>query len=329
MDCSICIVSYNVKSYLRACLQSLYDHSDGLKLEVLVCDNASQDGSVDMIRKEFSEVLLFPMNTNLGFAAGMNVTLREAKGDYILLLNPDSELCEGSLQNMIRFLKENPRCGIVGPKLLNEDGSTQKGIRQFPTPLTSLARNTFLKKIPFFKNRIDFYSMRHFDLELPSLVDQVSGAAMLFSRQTFEKIGFLDERFFIFFEEVDYCKRAKEFGIEVRYFPKAEVLHHGGKSRKSVNTFAMITRLQSEMKYHKKHMSPALYPLYIMLFKLCYLSSLFFECLGDLAVYCFCRGAKLFQPSFCESKRMQKRKEKTDFRCFFIQKKLFTFLFQF
>jgi GT2 family glycosyltransferase len=300
-----------------------------LKFEVLVCDNASQDGSADMIRKEFADVCLFPMDSNLGFAAGMNVTLRKAQGDYLLLLNPDTCLHAGSVQSMIRFLKENSHCGIVGPKLLNENGSIQNGVRQFPTPLVSLVRNTVLKKTPFFKNRVQFYSMRHFDLKSFSVVDQVSGAAMMFSRKIFEKIGFLDERFFIFFEEVDYCKRVKKSGLEVCYFPEAKILHHGGKSRKPVNTFAMITRLESEMKYHKKYMSPLLYPLYNVFFKIFYLLSMFFECLGDVALHCFCRGAKFFQPSFRENQRIQSRKNKSDFRWFFLREKLFAFLFRF
>ena len=136
-----------------------------------------------MMVNEFPQVHFFPLQQNIGFAAGCNIALKASKGKYLLLLNTDTELCDQSLEKMMSFLESHSQAGIVGPQLLNPDRTLQNGLRKFPTPSVLLARYTFLKKIPFFKKQIDLYRMRNKDLTVYSEVDQVSGAAMMFSRQ--------------------------------------------------------------------------------------------------------------------------------------------------
>ncbi len=230
MDLSIIIVSWNTKDLLQKCLHSIYLHQADLSLEVYVVDNNSSDQTVEMIRNDFPQVKLISNNLNFGFAKANNQAAKVAKGDYILLLNPDTEISPNSLSKAINYLKTHPNCGVLGAKLLNYDKTIQPSVRNFPTiwPIFLM----LIKAPKFFKhlNSIDHYLKIDLDYTKIQSVDQVMGAFMMMSREKFKQIGYLDERFFIWFEEVDLCYRFKKSGQVVIYNPEIEIIHYGGQS---------------------------------------------------------------------------------------------------
>jgi hypothetical protein len=325
---SICIVSFNVRSYLERCLNSVYRTGAELEPEVLVVDNGSVDGSVEMVRERFPRVRLFTRDKNLGFAAANNVALREAGGDYLLLLNPDTECLPGSLQTLVKHLESRPECGIVGPLLLNEDDTPQNGLRRFPTPGVVFARNTFFKHLPFLRRKIDRYHMRHVNLEESRSVDQVSGAAMMFRRDTFEKVGLLDENFFIFFEEVDYCRRVREQGLDVYYLTDARIYHFGGKSRDGIKAEARWLHLESQFKYLRKVMSPGAFKVFNLFFKGAFLLSNALSAVGNILTRMIYRVRIAVNPEFRYSRKYRAQESRARFLRYLFLKKLKIFLFR-
>ncbi|MFA5029524.1 MAG: glycosyltransferase family 2 protein [Patescibacteria group bacterium] len=229
MDLSIVIVSWNVKELLNKCLTTISKNSAGLSWEIVLVDNASSDGTVETVRQKFPEVKLIANKQNLGFAKANNLALKEAQGEFILLLNPDTEVLSGSLEKCLAIIKDNPRIGILGCQLLNSDKSVQPSVRRFPRlwPILLL----FLKLPKFFSFKsVNRYLAKDFDYQKEQTVDQVMGAFMLLPKRVIGEIGPLDERFFIWFEEVDFCRRARQKGYQVFYTPQAQIIHHGGQS---------------------------------------------------------------------------------------------------
>ncbi len=223
INVSVIIVSFNTKKLLRKCLASIEKIETGdWRLETIVIDNASFDGSPEMIKKEFSQVKLIANKKNQGFAKANNQGLKIAKGDYLLLLNSDTEVRSGPLQKLGEFAQNRPQVGVVGAKLLNPDGSIQPSVYHFPTIWRAIKeywfglKGTYEKYAPMFEKEVG--------------VEAVTGAAMLIPRGTIEKIGLLDERYFMYFEDLDYCRRVRRAGFKVFYLPTAEILHHHGQS---------------------------------------------------------------------------------------------------
>ncbi|GBC93005.1 N-acetylglucosaminyl-diphospho-decaprenol L-rhamnosyltransferase [bacterium HR15] len=250
---TIQIVNWNAREHLRAALRSIYAHAPRFPFEVLVLDNASQDGSVQMVEKEFPQVRLLVSERNLGFAKGHNELARHAQGRYLLILNPDTLMLEDALDNLIRFAEAHPEAGIIGPKLLNPDGSLQYSCRRFPNPIAAIFRNTPLGRL-FPHNRYTRdYLMLDWDHRSVREVDWVSGAAMLVSRAVYEQLGGFDEQFFIYVEDVDLCYRAWQAGWKVLYYPEAVILHAIGRSTDLVANKMIITFHQSMYKFYKKH----------------------------------------------------------------------------
>jgi GT2 family glycosyltransferase len=258
---SIIIVSWNVQKYLEACLQSLEQAQGDLSIEVFVVDNASEDGTrewlmtykkiVQQNSEHFlrNKLHLILNSENRGFSAANNQAIKKSTGEYILLLNPDTECTADSFPAMVDFMRRESRCGILGPRLLGSNATQQQSVRRFPnwSALTFLSLGM---KIP----RVQEYLMEDFDYDKATQVDQVMGACFLIRRIMLEKIGALDEQFFIWFEEVDYCKRAKDAGWQVWYTPATTVVHHGGESFSQVKTLwkqRMFSR--SALMYFKKH----------------------------------------------------------------------------
>ncbi len=199
-------------------------------MEIFVVDNDSGDGTAEMIRTEFPQVKLTASAINLGFAKANNLALKQATGDHILLLNPDTELRADTLQSGIKFCQSHIDCGAVGPKMFYPDGSLQSSVRRWPTVWPILLMLFKLPKIfPHLKS-IDNYLAIDFDYDRVQAVDQIMGAFMLMPRIIYDKIGGLDERFFAWFEEVDYCRRIAEAGYKIYYSPDFSIVHHGGKS---------------------------------------------------------------------------------------------------
>jgi len=231
---SIVIVSWNVREDLRECLQSLLkDEGSRLEsgeIEIIVVDNASTDGTAEMVNLEFPQVKLLVNSQNLGYTKANNIGINHSRGKYILLLNPDTVVHQGALQALIDCAESHPEVGIIGAKLLNPDGSVQRSARSFPDIGAGLFRNTFLGRLfpnnPFVRR----YLLADFGYDEVREVDWVSGAAMLVRRDLIERIGGLDERFWAYCEDVDLCWRAWQAGYKVLFCPNAFITHKVGRS---------------------------------------------------------------------------------------------------
>jgi N-acetylglucosaminyl-diphospho-decaprenol L-rhamnosyltransferase len=255
-DLSVVIVSYNVREMLLACLRSLPAATAGLSVEVFVVDNASADDSVARVRAEFPDVRLTASRENLGFTRANNLALREARGRHVLLLNPDTEAEPGSLAALARFLDDNPAVGACGPMLLNTDGSLQKNGARFPTIARELLHATGLWGLaPRYLERRLGYGREDFTVPCP--VDQVSGACLLVRGEVMRQVGMLDERFFMYYEEIEWCHRIRRAGWEVWYRPEARVVHHWMGSVRQASRRATEELFRSQVLYYRKTAGPA------------------------------------------------------------------------
>jgi len=253
VDLSIIIVNYNVEHHLRRCLQSIYRSTRGISFEVTVVDNNSTDGSVDMVKNEFPEVKLIENCQNLGFAKATNQGLRGNKGRYILLLNPDTIVLPDALDKMIEFMEANSQAGALGCKLLYPDGSLQRSCRSFPTLITAFFENTGLEKL-FLRNRIiGRHRIGHWDYNDIREVDQPMGSALMVRRETITQVGLMDEQFYIYYEDVDWCFRIKKRGWKIYFIPEAEIIHYGGQSAWPNMSKMRIEGYKSRHKFFKKH----------------------------------------------------------------------------
>jgi len=260
-DLSITICSWNTIEDTRACLQSLREAKNEANFEVIVVDNNSEDGSPIMVADEFPEFILLAQSKNLGFTGGHNLALQSAKGTHKALLNSDTVVHPGAIKALKDFMDSNPDAGIVGPKLLNPDGTLQYSCRRFPNPIAAAFRNTFLGRL-FPKNKYTRdYLMQDWQHDDPREVDWVSGAALFIRGDCLSKIGLLDDQLFMFCEDVDWCKRAWQAGYKVKYLPQAVITHAIGRSTdKAPNR--MIARFHRSMfRYYLKHNVPEATPI--------------------------------------------------------------------
>lgn len=260
LDLSIIIVSFNTKGLTRRCLEKISHIENEINYEVIVVDNGSNDGSADMISLEFPWVKLIRLEKNRGFAGGNVPGMRRAKGRYILLLNSDAFISKGILKRTVSYMDQHPRIGILGCKLVNEDGSLQPSARMLPSPFNKVLHITGLAarfhESRFF-GRLDFSWWDHSE---PRSVGWVVGAYFLIRRETMKEIGPLDDRYFLYFEEIDYCLSARRAGWDVVFYPYAEVIHLGGQSAiknhderiTPVGKQILKIKFSSEYKYYRK-----------------------------------------------------------------------------
>jgi len=269
---SIIIVSWRVKELLKECLQSIFDKAGGFDFEVIVVDNNSGDGSAEMVQENFPQVKLIASQINLGFARGNNLGLKQATGDYFLLLNPDTKLIDNNLTEAIKFMKNNQQVGILGCKLLNYDLSLQPSVRRFPNLRDHLVM--MFKLHHLFK--LKRYLAEDFDYTKPGEADQVMGAFFLISKKLYRQIGPLDEGYYIWLEEVDYCQRAKKADFKVFYWPGMQIIHYGGESFKKArfNLRKNWIYCQSRLRYIRKHQDPFSYLIILILTPISLLGSL-------------------------------------------------------
>lgn len=224
---SILIVNWNSKDYLRKCLASVRGVCNELAPQVIVVDNASFDGAEAMLAREFPEAEFIQSNTNLGFARANNLAFSRARGDYVLLLNPDTELIAGSVGALIACLESDATVGLAAPRLLNSDGSIQTScVRSLPTPLNRALESDLLDR--FLRRARRQSRAKAFDAEEPIEVEAVSGACMLLRRSTFRQVGGFTEDFFMYGEDMDLCAKIRKVGLKVVHVPSARVIHHGG-----------------------------------------------------------------------------------------------------
>jgi N-acetylglucosaminyl-diphospho-decaprenol L-rhamnosyltransferase len=260
-DLSIVLVNWNVRDLLRRCLQSIEEEPGTLPTrEIIVVDCASSDGSTDMVRREFPGVRLIASPDNLGYARGSNAGAAQATGRYLMIMNPDTEVVQGGLMTLVRYMDEHPNVGAAGPQLRYADGSLQSSRRRFPTLATAFWESTLLHQW-FPDNR--FARWYHVAEQPPAAVppcgdvaqavDWLVGAVLLIRRDAWERVGPLDEGYFMYFEELDWCRRCRAAGWEIHYVPQAQVVHHEGKSSEQVVAARTIRFQRSKVRYFGKY----------------------------------------------------------------------------
>jgi GT2 family glycosyltransferase len=259
INVSIIIVSWNTRDILRDCLQSVYNQTRRASFEVIVIDNASEDGSRDMVRREFSNVSLIANEQNLGFAAANNQGIRAARGRYVLLLNSDTRVLDGAIDTMVDFADAHPEAAAVACRVVNPDETWQPTCFMFPSALNTLIAALYLNRL-FPRNR--FFGrerMTWWDGQDVRAVDVVAGCFILASREIIKQIGALDESYFMYGEESDWCYRLHKAGWKVLYAPIAQVVHYGGVSSAQIKGPMCLQLRASTLLFLKKHTSPLSY----------------------------------------------------------------------
>jgi len=249
---SIVIVSWNVQALLRNCLRSIEQTQGDLTVEVIVVDSASTDGSPEMVAAEFPQVTLITATENVGFPRGNNMGIAKAHGRYILLLNPDTVLHGDALFQMVNYLENHPDVGVVGAQLLNVDGSVQSSRRRFPTLTTAFFESTWLQS-----SAPQHILTRYYALDIPddqtADVDWVMGACLMTRSDIAQAVGGMDEGYFMYSEELDWCRRIKMAGWRIVYFPQAQVTHLQGKSSEQVVAQRHIYFNRAKLRYFRKY----------------------------------------------------------------------------
>lgn len=256
VDLSVIIVNYNVKEFLQNLLHSLHKAAPNISHEIIVVDNASDDGSVEFIREKFPSVKLIVNQNNLGFSKANNTALKLAQGNYILLINPDAIVSEDTITKMIAFLKEHDDAGLAGCKILNPDGSLQLACRRsFPGPWTSFCKVTGLSSL-FPKSKLFAkYNLTYLDENSTCEVDAISGSFMMMKREVYEKVGGFDEQFFMYGEDLDLCYRVQQNGYKVYYYPGTQIIHYKGESTKRSSLDETKYFYDAMHLFVKKHLS--------------------------------------------------------------------------
>src|SRR3954452_20164173 len=244
-DVSAIVVTHNAAAWIERCLESLA----GTGAEVIVVDNASADGTADLVRAKFPDARVVEQE-NLGFGAGNNAGMRAAAGRYFMLLNPDAWLTDGALAQLVAFADEHSEAAVVGPRLLNPDGSLQRSVRGYPSPWRIATEYFFLRKLGPRTHALNAFFGEQFDHESVREAEYLFGACMLVRREAVDSVGGFDEDFFLMSEEVDWCYRFRQAGWKVLFFPGAEAVHVGGASHGG----RMYTEnLRGHLRFFAKH----------------------------------------------------------------------------
>lgn len=253
MDLSILIINWNTREMLRDCLTSVFEGTPaGYRVEIIVVDNASEDGSQEMVRTEFPQVIMIKNDENRGFAAANNQAMVIASGTNILLLNSDTLVHGDVLVRSLEYMNAHCNVGAMGCRVLNADGSLQHSTSQFPS-FTNLAFQTLgldrLTSLPAFRK----YRMLDWDRQSECYVETVSGCYLMVRKQCIEAVGLLDEDFFFFGEETDWCRRMREAGWHVAFAPVGDITHFGGGSSGSLNHKRDLMLSEATVRLHRKH----------------------------------------------------------------------------
>lgn len=257
IDVSVIFVSYNTEEMTKKAIALVKQSLPQLNIEIFVIDNASKDGSAEMIRQEFPEIHLIVNEFNVGFGRANNQALPFVRGRYILLLNTDAFVDPDTIQKTVDFMESNPETGILGVKLLGRDGVLQPSCRYFPTPLNSFLFRTGLNNVFTSVKMIDDMTWDHNQVRD---CDWVPGCYYLIRKEVIDQVGLFDPRYFLYSEEVDHCFSVKNAGWNVTYFPYAAVVHIGGESAKTDNKISSVSRqvsalqIESELLYFRKNL---------------------------------------------------------------------------
>jgi len=264
MDVSIIIVNYRSMGLLKQCLKNISRLQLPLSFEIIVVDNASHDQSANMVATLFPTVHYVQLPDNRGYSVGVNSGLRVAQGRYRLILNPDIAIFGHELERMVEFMDSSPEIGVVGPKLINPDGSLQYTCYNFPSFFMPLYRRTFLGQLPWVKRRLADYLMTWWDHSRNRDVDWLLGGCLLIRATALQQIGLLDERFFMYFEDVDFCRQCWQRGWRVTYFADSEIVHYHQRSSAEqwwpTAMFSLTSRehIKSWLKYFAKYIGAPL-----------------------------------------------------------------------
>jgi len=240
IDISLVLITWKMKSLLERLLKSFINYSDGFTYEIIVIDNNSQDGTIELIESEFPDIRLIKNSQNKGVAPARNQGLKIATGNFVLILDADMELTENSIEHLFRFMKENPQAGLVGCKLTEPNGELQYSCKRFPTVLSLIFRR--LEGISFIDNSksLKNHKMTDWDHNSISQVDYLIGACQFIRKEVIDQIGFYDEEIFYGPEDIDYCLRTWRAGWKVYYYPFTQIIHHEQRITKK-SFFSKIT----------------------------------------------------------------------------------------
>lgn len=252
MVASVIIINWNTRDLLIDCIKSVYATTQGLEFEIWVVDNGSWDDSVKILRNTFPDVNIVENKHNLGFAKACNQALRLIKSKYAILINTDTILTDGAIKTTIDFMEKNPAIGICGGQLLNPDGSRQNSIANTPNLATELLNKSLLRRL-FHKK----YPGKEHNIETPVQVDSIVGAFMAVRKKAMDEAGLMDESYFFFFEETDWCLRMKKNGWKVFHHPNVKIYHLQGQTAKKANIGARIEYWKSRYIFFRKHYGAA------------------------------------------------------------------------
>lgn len=258
---SVIIINYKTPSLLKQCVKSIKKNTPSCDYNIIVVDNNSEDGSAEMIEDDFADVVLIANKENLGFPRAVNQAIRKSKSKYILLLNPDITVLKGSLDTMMKYMDEHESIAVLGPKLINPNGSIQYScFKWFTSPRVALYRRTPFGKLTGKKEMIDDFLMADWDHKTGREVAWILGSCMMVSRKAIDQVGLMDERFFMYMEDVDWCRRFWKNGWKVYYYPEVEVVHYYARASAAESNFflSMFNRqtrihIKSAIKYFFKY----------------------------------------------------------------------------
>ena len=258
---SIIIVNYNTEQLLDQCLKSLSDSHIIVPYEIRVVDNNSTDDSVDLVKRKYASVTLIENNFNSGFASANNQAIKSSRGEYILLLNPDTLVLPDTIESLIQVLDQRSQIGIIGPRLLNADKTLQNSHGEIATLKSEIVRAFSLERLLFWHRR----KTQPEEIIYPdksSKMGWLSGACFLIRRKTIEDIGLMDEAFFFSCEDADWSLRAQKRGWKICYYPKVAVIHYGEQSSGKDRSNLVIYRYQSKVRFFRKHLPPEKFALW-------------------------------------------------------------------
>lgn len=240
MELSIIITSYKNPELLRVCLNSIKRNYTGKDYEIIVADSETEEDMEIMMREDFPEISFVPSQKNIGFGATVRNGYENSRGEYVFILNGDIIVKKDSIEKLLAYLKSHEKAGLVGPQLLNFNETLQYSCYQFYSPLTVIYRRTSLGKFGFAKKHLDNFLMKDFDHNFEKEVDWLMGSALMTKREAILKVGLLDKRFRMYFEDVDWCRRFWENGYSVVYLPESKMYHYHGKGSAGKNFFKNI-----------------------------------------------------------------------------------------
>lgn len=255
MDLSIVIINYKTPEILNLCISSLKATIKDIKYEIIAVDVETDYKTEYAIRDKFPDVIFLPIKDNVGYSKSVNPGIKKASKDskYFLVLNADIVAKEGAVNRMFSFMEQNPKVGVSGPQLLNFNGTFQNSYFRFYTPEVILYRRTFFKNLSGAKKALDNFLMEGSDHNSIQYVDWLMGSALFIRGKALEKVGLMDERFFMYFEDVDWCRRFWINGYQVAYFPQAKMMHYHGKQSNDSKKYALI-HITSALKYFWKYL---------------------------------------------------------------------------